>query len=1102
MSDRDLFLTALEIDDLEQRAQFLIEQCGADHELRARVEALLVEHNRAVEHAGTANVGELGDPGATSDGGTAELPRREEHTSGVIAGKYALVEMIGEGGMGSVWRAKQTEPVKRFVAVKLIKAGMDSRQVLARFEAERQALALMDHPNIAKVLDGGLHEHRPFFVMELVKGVPITEYCDANRLTPQQRLELFVPVCNAIQHAHQKGIIHRDIKPSNVLVALYDDKPVVKVIDFGVAKATGAALTEQTIDTGIGGIVGTPQYMSPEQATFNNLDIDTRSDVYALGVLLYELLTGTPPFSGKELQKKGQLEILRVVREEEPPRPSTKLSTADALPSISANRGTEPKKLTGLLRNELDWIVMKSLEKDRTRRYATANGFAADVQRYLAGEAVLAHPPSRGYRIKKFVKRNKGQVLAASLVFFALLAGIVGTTLGLIEARRQRDVADKARKAEEVQRQVAEAQSRRASTVARFLTETLGGAAPAVARGRDTTLLRDMVTGAVQRLDQNELADNPEAEIELRLTVGKVFRDLADYPQAEHHFRRAVALAAATHGPADPRTSAVEIDLVSTLFSAGRYPECLALAEKVREVCVQRGEAECDLMAQAWSVIGSSKMNAAGGWTAEAQEASDRAVAIGRQVYSKSDPKLGFLLRQSAALYYAHSAYTEALPLAQEAYDIYRASGGAQNSSTIYTGCTLADCQLAIVDFAAAEKLMTQSLPDAEAVYGPDHPAVANVLWRLGTAISNRGDAQSAEKLHSRCMEIRRATHKGPHKDVATALSSLAEDRVLLGNPASAEPLFREAVEMRRTLFGPASKAVASALTELGSCLRMLNRLDEAEKTLNEALETYRVTMSGAENHPEVLFELAMIAQAKRNFPRAIDLFGQIVEINRRRYGPSHMTVARTLANSGSPKFLSGDVAGAEADYREAQTIARKAGPTHPTAVLCLRQLQFLLEMRDDWAGAEPLGREAVEVQRMLVGVNHPQYASALIRLGNNLVSQKKYDEATTVIRKGLVIREKALPDSWLTFNTQSILGGVLLRQKKYAEAEPLLVKGYEGTKAREKTIPRGGETRIPEALDRLIELYTATEKPDEVQKYLELRTKYPELAPTPRPKK
>ena len=457
---KSVFGRALELSDPAARAAYLAEVCGENAALRAEVDALLAALDRAggflkhvpAAHDGTGEFASEAPATGTFDAPsapqpTADYPNKDEQAGTLIAGKYTLVEPIGEGGMGSVWRAKQTEPVKRFVAVKLIKAGMDSRQVLARFEAERQALALMDHPNIAKVLDAGATpDGRPFFVMELVKGVPITEYCDAKKLTPPERLELFVPVCQAIQHAHQKGIIHRDVKPSNVLVALYDDRPVPKVIDFGVAKATGVALTERTIDTGFGGVVGTPQYMSPEQATFNNLDIDTRSDVYALGVLLYELLTGSPPFSKHDLEKRGLLEMLRVVREEEPPRPSTKLSTADALPTLSANRGTEPKKLTGLLRNELDWIVMKALEKDRARRYETANGFAADVNRYLSGEAVQAHPPSTAYRLKKFVRRNKGRVIAASLVLVALVSGIVGTTLGLFEARRQEEEAKKQEK--------------------------------------------------------------------------------------------------------------------------------------------------------------------------------------------------------------------------------------------------------------------------------------------------------------------------------------------------------------------------------------------------------------------------------------------------------------------------------------------------------------------------------------------------------------------------------------------------------------------------------------------------------------------------------
>ncbi len=452
MNELDLFAAAIAVADPTERAALLERECTGHPEMRQRIDRLLIAHfqdESVLDPSGLEplRVVERRDSMASANG-TANYDNHGEHPGGVIDGKYTLVEIVGQGGMGSVWRAKQTEPVKRFVAVKLIKAGMDSKQVLARFNAERQALALMDHPNIAKVLDGGLHQHRPYFVMELVKGMLITEYCDKCKLAPKERLELFVPVCQAIQHAHQKGIIHRDIKPSNVLVAMYDDKPVVKVIDFGVAKATGGELTEATLDTGFGAVVGTPQYMSPEQATFNNLDIDTRTDVYALGVLLYELLTGSTPFSRKELEKKGLLEMLRVVREEEPQRPSTKLSSADALPTLSANRSTEPKKLTGLLKNELDWIVMKALEKDRTRRYETANGFAADVQRYLGGEAVQAHPPSAAYRFKKFIRRNKSTVFAASLVLLTLIGGMVGTSWAMMRAEASRHDAEIARDAE------------------------------------------------------------------------------------------------------------------------------------------------------------------------------------------------------------------------------------------------------------------------------------------------------------------------------------------------------------------------------------------------------------------------------------------------------------------------------------------------------------------------------------------------------------------------------------------------------------------------------------------------------------------------------
>jgi serine/threonine protein kinase len=426
------------------RSAILDQVCGENIELRRRVELLLGAHDDSADLPPAAGGAEGTD--IFKMVGAAAAPSAKFKPGDIIAGRYKLLEAIGEGGMGTVWLAEQTQPIRRKVALKLIKAGMDSKSVLARFEAERQALAVMDHPNIAKVLDGGLTETgRPFFVMEYVKGVPITEYCESARLSIPQRLELFVQVCQAVQHAHQKGIIHRDLKPSNILVAPYDGRPVPKVIDFGLAKAMHESLTELTLHTFHETVLGTPLYMSPEQAQLNNIDVDTRSDLYSLGVLLYELLTGTTPLEKRRLKEAAWDEIRRIIREEEPPRPSMRLSSSDALPSLAAGRQMEPARLTKLVRGELDWIVMKSLEKDRTRRYETANGFAADIQRYLAGEPIMAAPPSASYRLRKFAHRNRAVLGTAIVVTLALVSG---TGVALWQASKASRSAETAKRNE------------------------------------------------------------------------------------------------------------------------------------------------------------------------------------------------------------------------------------------------------------------------------------------------------------------------------------------------------------------------------------------------------------------------------------------------------------------------------------------------------------------------------------------------------------------------------------------------------------------------------------------------------------------------------
>jgi eukaryotic-like serine/threonine-protein kinase len=439
MPERDLFIAALQLDPTE-RPGFFQRECPNNPALRQRIEDLLAAHDQAGSAFGAS-------------GGTVDFtpqaranPRStptQEVAGSVIAARYKLLQEIGEGGMGTVWVAEQTAPVRRKVALKLVKAGMDSRSVLARFEAERQALAVMDHPNIAKVLDGGLTETgRPYFVMEYVKGVPITEYCDAARMSVDDRLNLFVQVCSAIQHAHQKGIIHRDLKPSNILVAPYDDKPVPKVIDFGLAKALHQSLTDRTIFTAHEMVLGTPLYMSPEQAQLNNLDVDTRSDVYSMGVLLYELLTGTTPLDRKRVKDAAWDEVRRVIREEEPPPPSTRLSSNATLASLATSRQTEPTILTKQVRGELDWIVMKALEKDRTRRYETANGLARDIERYLNDEVVEARPPTAGYRLRKFARKHRAALTTtAAFALLLLAAAAISTWQAVVATRAERRAA-------------------------------------------------------------------------------------------------------------------------------------------------------------------------------------------------------------------------------------------------------------------------------------------------------------------------------------------------------------------------------------------------------------------------------------------------------------------------------------------------------------------------------------------------------------------------------------------------------------------------------------------------------------------------------------
>jgi serine/threonine protein kinase len=601
MTDESLFEQACDM-PVSERAKWLDQACHDDAQ-RRRLVALLAAHDAPGSF--------LAQPAASleitaASQQSSDSPERPTERPGSIIGTYKLLEVIGQGGMGVVYAAEQKQPLQRRVALKIIKPGMDSLQIVARFEAERQALALMDHPHIARVFDGGVTPAgRPYFVMELVKGVPITQYCDQNRLSMADRLRLFIPVCQAIQHAHQKGIIHRDLKPSNVLVAEYDEQPVAKIIDFGVAKPVGATLTDKTVYTHFGQLVGTLEYMSPEQAKLNQLDVDTRSDVYALGVLLYELLTGSTPFAGARLRAAAWDEMLRMIREEEPPKPSTRLiNSRDSLPSISALRHTEPARLTKLVCGELDWIVMKALEKDRARRYDSASSFAEDIRRHLAGEAVQAGPPGNWYRVRKFIRRNASLVATVLLLVGMLIVAVGGTTWGWLLALDANRQATQARNAEK-QRADGEAQAKQqaerdrdraaaaeadTAVFADFLVEDfLSAARPEGLQGGqgvDVTM-RQALEQAELRLAER-FRGRPLAEARARLAIAVTWRNLGEFAKAEQHLRDAIALLLPLVPTHNPLLRECRNSLGVTLFQQRKYDESLVIFEDLLE----RAEAE------------------------------------------------------------------------------------------------------------------------------------------------------------------------------------------------------------------------------------------------------------------------------------------------------------------------------------------------------------------------------------------------------------------------------------------------------------------------------------------------------------------------------
>jgi non-specific serine/threonine protein kinase/serine/threonine-protein kinase len=994
----DVFLTALEIESPQQRQEYLDRVCGGNVALRSAVERLL----RAAERADQAEF--LASPSGAGLPPTAEQTSTHVGSSevlGSVISNYKLLERIGEGGFGVVYLAEQFAPVRRQVAIKIIKPGMDSAPVIKRFEAERQALAMMDHPNIAKVLDAGTTEAgRPYFVMELVQGVPITRYCDAEQLTPQQRLELFIPVCQAVQHAHQKGLIHRDLKPSNVLIGVYDGRPVPKVIDFGVAKAIAPDLTQRTMFTEVGSIVGTLEYMAPEQAELNNLDIDTRADIYSLGVILYELLAGSPPFTSEQLRGAAFDQMLKMIREVEPAKPSTKLSTAAELPSIAARRKLEPARLRRLVHGELDWIVMKALEKDRVRRYETANGLAMDLQRYLADEPVTAAAPSAAYRVRKFVRRNKGPVLAASIVVIVLVAGIIGTTAGLVGQARQRRIAEQQRAEADRQRIEAQRQEEQAkqqaaiaAAVSGFQSDMLLSADPDKLLGDKVTVLQ-AVTAAIKELDAGKLNDQPLVEAGVRQIIGATLRALGRYDDADESFKKSLDLRRAALGANDPMIVTNILDLATTARLRAKYEVAEQLNRQALDMIRSSPAPNQSKLAMGLNNLAAALQGQ--GKVAEAEAQYREVLALNRQRLAPGDPLIAKTLINIASVLREQGKYDQAATLFREALEILRKALPAKHPDVAAAVRFLAQSLVDASKFDEAESLFREALESFRSTLPENHPRTADVLHDLADVVRKKGKLAEAELMLRESLEMRRKSMPASHPAIASDLNDLGRLLREQGQLAEAESLLRDALEIYRKALPPGHRSTATALNTLGRVLKDQGKYDQSERMLREALAMRRQALPP--NHPDIsvsLGSLGDLLHAEKKLDEAEPLFREALDICRKARHDNHPEIASALVSLGRLLKDQGKAAAAEAAFREALEIYRKSLPAkHAYIAITLRELGLLLDERERDVEAEPLLREAVDGYEQAYGKTSQQTANARSALGVNLLKLKRYAEA------------------------------------------------------------------------------------------------------------
>jgi tetratricopeptide (TPR) repeat protein len=959
-------------------------------------------------------------PGANV--GATELTQAmsPEETAGTVIGRYHLLQKIGEGGMGEVWLAEQKEPVRRRVALKLVKAGMNSREVIARFESERQALALMDHPAIAKVFDAGsTTQGTPYFVMEYVAGVPITTYCDNHRLSTHDRLELFIHVCEGVQHAHQKAIIHRDLKPSNILVTEVDGHPAPKIIDFGVAKALTQKLTAETMFTRVGALVGTPEYMSPEQALSSGEDIDTRTDVYSLGIILYELLAGEPPI---ELRKVAFDEFLRRLREEDPQKPSTKIRTQNpaTVTETARKRQAEPLVLAKQMRGDLDSIALKALEKDRTRRYGSPSEFAADIGRYLNHEPVLAVPPSLAYRARKFTRRHRWGLVTACAFALVLIAASVVSVGQSIRANREAAVAE---------------------AVNNFLqNDLLAQASAAIQSGPsakpDPHLeVRTALDRAAQRIT-GKFDKQPEVEAAIRDTMGQTYTDLGLFAEARKQFERAMDLYQRSLGAQNPKTLKTMSRLGATAWQQGRNPE-------------------------AETLLG-------------------RALEAQRRALGPENIDTLYSMDNLAVVYMNEGKYPQAETLLARTLEAQRRVLGPEHTDTLASMNNLAVVYESEGKYPQAEKLFSQNLQIQRRVLGAEHPETLRSMHNLADIYMRQGLYAQAQTLDSQILDIKRRVLGPEHPDTLGSMTNLAFVYFRQGNYPQAEALISQDLDIERRVEGPEQPGTLSAMYTLAGVYYSQGKYAQAETLFSQTVEIWR-RVSGPE-HPQTLTGMGMMAAAyvsQGMYARAEAILNHIVEVDRRVLGPEHPDTLTFMGNLADDYASAGKYAQAEELFSQTVKILNRAmGPEHWLTLNPVSSFASMYQREGDYPRAEAYAAQALAGRRHALGAEHPDTMSSAADLALSYVSQGKFAAGEPLAREALEFDEKKAPDDWQRFRAESLLGASLAGEKKYAIAEPLLRAGYQGMLARKERIGVPDRYHLERAQQWLVELYQAWGKP------------------------